>query len=296
MIRSDRRPRGRSARTPCRAARRDSRAVVLDGEHDLAVDRSTDASTAVPGSVWRSAFSSRFSASRWSSSRAPEIVAPAGAATVMAWPSETGSSSPAASVTTRATSTGSWRVIRPASARASSSRSATSRRIRRDERNADAAASRCSPVEHLFEQLQVRQHRGQRRPQLVRRVRDELALTRQGRLRLRRAPVQRVEHPVQRPRQLGDLVLAPRDAESGARGRGCARSSARSRSARRSGSSRAGRSRRRRAAPARCRRARRAPRKKRRGWRSPRRRTGAARTGRTRGPDRSTLTGRDSTR
>ena len=35
--------------------------------------------------------------------------------------------------------------MRPASARASSSRSATSRRIRRDERRAEAAASRCSP-------------------------------------------------------------------------------------------------------------------------------------------------------
>ena len=64
----------------------------------------------------------------------------------MSCPSDTGSSSPAASVTTSATSTGSCRVIRPASARASSSRSATSRRIRRDERSAEAAASRCSPV------------------------------------------------------------------------------------------------------------------------------------------------------
>ena len=77
---------------------------------------------------------------------------------------------------------------RPASARASSSRSATSRRIRRLERSAEAAASRCSPSQRLLEQLEVGQHRGQRRAQLVRGVGDELALARERGLGLRRAP------------------------------------------------------------------------------------------------------------
>ena len=63
-------------------------------------------------------------------------------------------------------------------------------------------------VEHLLQQLEVGQHRGQRRPQLVRRVGDELALAGQRRLRLAACLVERVEHPVQRASELGDLVLA----------------------------------------------------------------------------------------
>ena len=60
--------------------------------------------------------------------------------------------------------------------------------MRREERSAEAAASRCSPVERLLEQLEVGEHRGQRRAQLVRGVGDELALARERRLGLRRAP------------------------------------------------------------------------------------------------------------
>ena len=62
-------------------------------------------------------------------------------------------------------------------------------------------------VELLGEQLEVREHARQRRPQLVRRVGDELALARQARLGLAAGGVQRPEHPLERPRKLGDLVV-----------------------------------------------------------------------------------------
>ena len=81
---------------------------------------------------------------------------------------------------------------RPASARASSSRSATSRRIRRDERSAEPAISRLVALELLLEQLEVGQDARERRAQLVRRVGHELALARRARppsrCALRRAP------------------------------------------------------------------------------------------------------------
>ena len=108
--------------------------------------RSTGASTAVPGSVCRSAFSIRFRTSRCSSSRAPS--------TTIARRRRRSRSRgrrrrararrrPRSTIEER--STGSCAATRPASARASSSRSATRRRMRREERRAEAAASRCSP-------------------------------------------------------------------------------------------------------------------------------------------------------
>ena len=88
---------------------RDAWPVVLDGQDDLAVDSFDRRLDRVPGSAWRSAFSSRFSA------EPVELVAGAGDrragrrgdGDVVAV--ETGSSSPAASVITPATLTGSWR-------------------------------------------------------------------------------------------------------------------------------------------------------------------------------------------
>ena len=49
-------------------------------------------------------------------------------------------------------------------------------------------------LELHLEQLEVGQHRGERRAQLVRRVGDELALARERRLRLGARLVERVEH------------------------------------------------------------------------------------------------------
>ena len=65
-------------------------------------------------------------------------------------------------------------------------------------------------LELVGQQLEVGQHAGQRRAQLVRGVGHELALARQGRLGLRPRGVQRGQHRVQGPGQLGDLVLARR--------------------------------------------------------------------------------------
>ena len=144
--RCDRPRRGRSARTPSRAAPAGCRARRPRPTSTTSpLRRSTVASTAVPGSVWRSAFSSRLSASRCSSSRAPStrprgrrdadrVVARHRLELADRLRDDLGE----IERHVRAAS-------RPASARASSSRSATSRRIRRDERSADAAASRASP-------------------------------------------------------------------------------------------------------------------------------------------------------
>ena len=112
-------------------------------------------------------------------------------------------------------------------------------------------------VQRLLEQLEVRQHRRQRRAQLVRGVGDELALAHQGGLGLRRAPRRAraasipASWPARRPRR------RPPGAGSSATRCACARSRAPRRSARRSAPSRAARSPGRRAAPARRRRARR---------------------------------------
>ena len=72
-----------------------------------------------------------------------------------------------------------------------------------------------------------------------------------------REPSSAREHLVERPRQLGDLVVGERLRAPGGRGRRCARCRARSRSARRSGASRGARAPGRRAARAACRRGRR---------------------------------------
>ena len=93
---------------------------------------------------------------------------------------------------------------------------------------------RCSPSSSSAEQLEVGQHAGQRRAQLVRGVGDELALAREGGLALLARALQRLEHLVERARQLGDLVVGVGDRARARLGRACARSRARSRSAARS--------------------------------------------------------------
>ena len=107
------------------------------------------------------------------------------------WSPATGSSSPAASATTsrgprgRAAACGRRRRAPAAAGRrpggACGARSAA--RTRRP---------RCSPSSLHLEQLEVRQHRRERRAQLVRRVRDELALAGERRLGLAARLVERV--------------------------------------------------------------------------------------------------------
>ena len=72
-------------------------------------------------------------------------------------------------------------------------------------------------LEHDRQQLQVGEHAGQRRAQLVRDVGDELALALEHLLGLGARLVQRAQHALQRARQLGDLVLGlgPRHLERG---------------------------------------------------------------------------------
>ena len=65
-------------------------------------------------------------------------------------------------------------------------------------------------LELHLEQLEVGEHGGQRRPQLVRRVGDELALAGERRLGLAARLVQRPEHALERERELGDLVVGLR--------------------------------------------------------------------------------------
>ena len=75
-------------------------------------------------------------------------------------------------------------------------------------------------VERLLEQLEVGQHGGQRRAQLVRGVGDELALARERGLGLGARVVERMQHRLQRGRELGDLVIGLRARD---RARGVAR-------------------------------------------------------------------------
>ena len=169
--RSARRPSSRSsAGMPGPSSSTSSTTLPVAGRHRRRDGRA--------GGVWRDAFSIRFSASRCSSSRAPSTYVPARRRPARAsWPPGHRLSSAAASTThlgrgRRARAGG----ARPASARASSSRSATSRRMRREERSAERGGLALLAVELLGEQLEVRQHAGQRRAQLVRGVGDELAL------------------------------------------------------------------------------------------------------------------------
>ena len=62
-------------------------------------------------------------------------------------------------------------------------------------------------LELLGQQLEVREHAGQRRAQLVRGVGDELALAVEHRLGVAARRVERPEHPLERAGQLGDLVV-----------------------------------------------------------------------------------------
>ena len=91
--------------------------------------------------------------------------------------------------------------------------------MRRDERSAECGGLLLLAVEALGEQLEVGQHARQRRAQLVRGVGDELALAAQRVLGLAARGVERVEHPVERARELGDLVvgLDRGDAAAGSR-------------------------------------------------------------------------------
>ena len=182
--------------------------------------RSTDASTAVPGSVWRSAFSSRFSASRWSSSRAPAIVASGwrGDRDVVAVGDRLelarGLGDHAGDVDRL--------VAGDAAGVGAREQEQVGDQPAHPPRGAQGGGGGLAllALEHLLEQLEVGQHGGQGRAQLVRGVGDELALAREGRLRLGSRLVERVEHPVQRAGELGDLVLGLRvgDAARGVAG------------------------------------------------------------------------------
>ena len=138
-------------------------------------------------------------------------------------------------------------------------------------------------LELHLEQLEVGEHRGQRRAQLVRRVGDELALARERRPRSRCAPrrargaCSRASAPA---RTTSSLRLRVRDRQRRvARARDRARRVGQPRDRRHRAASRWPA---RRAAPAPRRRARRGRGTRARGWRSPRRRRACARTGRRR--------------
>ena len=120
---------------------------------------------------------------------------------------------PPTSTSTRLMSVGSRGCWRLASARASSSRSPTRRRIRCEERSAEPRGLAALAVEHVGQQLEVGEDRGQRRAQLVRGVGDELALAVQGAPRSPRATPRarrawpaacaRARRPRRRPRGWG---------------------------------------------------------------------------------------------
>ena len=227
--RSGRRRRGRSARRPCRAARRDARARrprPRARRWPLGARRSP-----------RPPCRGRCGAARSPSGSAPagaarrarrDDLAPGGAEIEISWSPATGSSSAAASVTTLGEVDRLVGGSRPASARASSSRSATRRRIRREERSAEAAASRCSPSSSSSSSSRL----ASTEVSGVRSSCEASATNSRWRASVAsvsaRASSSACEHRLQRPRQLGDLVLGLRAAGSARRDRACARSRARS--------------------------------------------------------------------
>ena len=73
-----------------------------------------------------------------------------------------------------------------------------------------AAASPSLAVQRFGQQLEVGEHARQRRAQLVRGVGDEAPLAREHRLGLATRGVELAEHPLQRARELGDLVVGLR--------------------------------------------------------------------------------------
>ena len=108
-------------------------------------------------------------------------------------------------------------------------------------------------VEDVGQQLEVGEDRGQRRAQLVRGVGHELALALQGALGLLLRRLQRVEHRLQRARELGHLVVGAPAGGSSSTGRACAGCRARPWSCARPGASRGARAGPRPAARAACR-------------------------------------------
>ena len=79
--------------------------------------------------------------------------------------------------------------------------------MRCEERSAERGGLAALAVEHVGQQLEVGEDRGQRRAQLVRGVGHELALAVQGALGLLARGLQAVEHGLQRAGELGDLVV-----------------------------------------------------------------------------------------
>ncbi len=72
-------------------------------------------------------------------------------------------------------------------------------------------------AQRIDEQLEVREHACEGRAQLVRRVGDELALALERRLCLVAGVAERGQHPAERARELGDLVVGDRLREGAAR-------------------------------------------------------------------------------
>ena len=97
-------------------------------------------------------------------------------------------------------------------------------------RGAQGRASRVAlvAVQGFRQQLEVGEHRGEWRAQLVRGVGDEAALAVEHRLGRGVGVVERVEHPLQRAGQLGDLVVGLGLGDRGDWNPECARSPPRS--------------------------------------------------------------------
>ena len=168
--------------------------------------RSTDARTWVPGGVWRIAFSTRFSVRRCSSSRAPSTYGAVGVDRQLV---AVGDDAELAGRLDEHLADVGRRVRRLARGVVAGQQQQVGdepahapRRAQRRVRGLLLLA-----VEALGQQLEVGEHARQRRAQLVRGVGDELALAAQRVLGLAARGVERVEHAVQRARELGDLVV-----------------------------------------------------------------------------------------
>ena len=140
--------RARSARTasarapaarPGRRPRRPARPSPVGGA------RRCGRGSRCPAGVWRSAFSIRLIASRCSSSRAPSTGAGLDVERDLVVAADRPELAGGLDDDLREVARLACGAARPASVRASSSRSATSRRMRCEERSAERAASACSP-------------------------------------------------------------------------------------------------------------------------------------------------------
>ena len=165
-----------------------------------------EARIAVPGGVWRTAFSIRLSVSRKSSSWSPSTIARVGVDRELVLAAEGAELGGGVEHHLR-------QIDRLARGGAADVAAREQQQVGDQPAHAPRGAQRRArrvalvAVQRFRQQLEVGEHARQRRAQLVRGVGDEAALAVEHRLGLGVGVVERLQHPLQRAGELGDLVV-----------------------------------------------------------------------------------------